>query len=148
MVQAISKSGLIMKQIMAQQESLLLIDSLGTYRDRTHIDAVKPKDIVCTFKVIPPGCTPYLQPLDVLYFRQFKAVLKRIEDHIILNNLQFTPSTRDSISLLMCIIHNQFSSPVFADFIRYRYSWTIPRYDAFRPGRFKTPPEWIFDVET
>ena len=152
LVHAVLKSGLIVKQIMAQffqevffpyaaRESLLLINSLGTYRGNMHIDGVKPKYMVCMLKFIP-----YLQPLDVLYFRQFKAVLKRIEDHIILKNLEFIPSMRDSFALLMCSIHNLFSSPVFADFIT--YSWTIPGYDDFTPRRFKTPPEWIFDIET
>ena len=112
LIQVASKSGLITKQILTQffqdvyfpyaaKESLLLVDSLGTYRDRTHIDAIRPQNMVYTVKTIPPGCTPYIQPLDVLFFRQFKAVLKRIEDHSILNDYQFTPSSRDSISLLI-----------------------------------------------
>lgn len=104
------------------RNSILLVDSLTTYKDRSLIDANKPENVNYEVIVIPAGLTGTLQPLDVLFNRPYKSFLRKISDYINLNHSETIKlHARDTILTLQTVTHNQFRSPRFHAFIE--HSW-------------------------
>lgn len=124
-----SKSGLVTKKLMNEWfiqlflqgfplEKHLLCDSLSTYKNTDEINALKPANQKYQLHFIPPGTTGFVQPLDVFFFRQWKTFVKKITDHVIMENCETQLYQRDSILVLQSLVHNQFSCPRFQPFIR------------------------------
>lgn len=130
-----STSGKITKELMKKwfldvyfpnvgDDSILLLDSLTTYRDRAQIDIEKPAGKEYAVITIPGGLTGDTQPLDVYFNRPYKAYMRRISDHISFNEENAIKlNTRDVIFKLHTIIHNQFRSPRFRNFLK--HSWVM-----------------------
>ena len=59
---------------------LLLLDSWGGQKNSQMFDKFVDKEgnDICTRKIIPPGCTPFVQSLDVYFYRQAKILIKDI----------------------------------------------------------------------
>ena len=95
---------------------------------------------------IPQKTTDRLQPLDVLYNRQMKSIIRRAYDRVILDQLPIAMSTRDNIIRLVSLTHNQMSAKVFNGLIR--YTWFASGYVDKHPGVFKTADEVCFDKHT
>ena len=92
---------------------------------------------------IPPKCTPYAQPLDRFFFRQYKAFVRRIEDFVLLDNIDLNLNYRNEIIKRQSLTHTQFSAPIFLDYRR--FSWHKCRYtDTYTP--FTDPVKYCFDV--
>ena len=126
---ACSKSGLVKKQLMNEWflkiflkgyplEKHLLCDSLSTYKNTSSIDEVKPDNQIYHLHIIPEGTTGSVQPLDVFFFRQWKSFVKKISDHVIMEDLNIQFFQRDNILTLQSLVHNQFSASRFNPFIR------------------------------
>lgn len=101
---------------VAGEKSLLLVDSLPAYKDRSIIDQLKPDSCEYDVMIIPPGGTGYIQPLDRLFFRQWKTFAKEINDHIINEDIDVNMFSRDEIITLQSLIHNQFCNEKFRSF--------------------------------
>ena len=68
--------------------------------------------------VVPRGFTGHHQPLDRLFFRQWKAISKKISDYVTNRGLSVHIFNRENILKLQSLIHNQFSHPRFVTFIQ------------------------------
>lgn len=105
----------------AGNDSILLLDSLTTYKDRVEIDKSKPINQKYQVITIPGGITGYVQPLDVLFNRTYKTFVRRLSDHINFYHEEIKLHQRDTNIRLQTIVHHQFRSPRFNQFIR--HSW-------------------------
>ena len=77
---------LVSKRLFSKrrENSILVGDSLTTYKNREKIDNEKPDDVNYIFYMLPPGTTSFLQP------REFNKVLKSFWFILIVNqNHQF-----------------------------------------------------------
>jgi hypothetical protein len=125
-----SSSGKITKEILrewfskvyfpaAGEHSVLVLDSLPTYTDRRQID--EENDVEYKVEVIPKGMTGVIQPLDVYFFRMYKAFFRRISDHVLVERLDFPLFQRNNILKLQAVVHHQFRSPRFVNAIKYAW---------------------------
>lgn len=101
--------------------SVIIVDSLTTYKDRVQIDVEKPDNFEYEIETLPPNTTSMAQPLDVYFFRQYKSFVRRVSDEINLNRPDIKLHIRNTCFKIQLLTFNQFSSPRFYDFIR--YSW-------------------------
>ena len=99
-------------------EKHLLCDSLGSYKNREHIDEDQPSGHVYHVHTIPPHTIGFIQPLDVYFFRQRKSFVKIISDYVVMEDIDVNLFHRDEILTLQSLIHDQFSAPIFRPFIR------------------------------
>ena len=128
---------------VAGNNSLLILDALPAYRDRSLINALKPPNTNYEVRSIPEGGTKYVQPLDVFFFRQWKAFAKFIHDHVIMEDIDVNMFSRDEIIILQSLIHNQFSNEKFRTF-RIE-SWKKSGYiDTNQP--FLSPVDYCFNL--
>lgn len=105
--------------------SVLLLDSLTTYRNRQSIDAQKPRNQKYQVITIPPGLTGDVQPLDVGFNCEYKTFLRTISDYINIYREDIKLYKREAIIQCNVQVHNQFRSPRFKKFIR--NSWRIAK---------------------
>lgn len=128
-------------------ESVLLLDSLTTYRDRAAINREKPENQQYTVIIIPGGLTSYTQPLDVFFNRQYKAFFLIISDHIHTHHEEIKLNVRDTIIKMHVLTHNQFRSPLFQRFRQ--YSWKkaglIGNIDEIGDADDENEDAWFFD---
>lgn len=128
---------------VAGDKSLLLVDALPAYKDRSIINALKPESAEYDVMIIPEGGTKYVQPLDVLFFRQWKIFAKFIHDHVLNEDIDVNMFSRDEIITLQSLIHNQFCNEKFRTF-RIE-SWKRSGYiDTNEP--FVNPVDYCFNL--
>ena len=60
------------------EKCLLLIETLGSYKDWQLTDCKKPSNVDYKTETIPPHCTRRCQPCDPFLFRQWKIFVKMI----------------------------------------------------------------------
>lgn len=126
-------------------KSLLILDSFPTYRSREQIDEEKPRNKTYSVSTIPPGLTGYCQPLDVSFFRQYKAFHRRISDHINFHWPDVKLHTRNTILKLQACTIFLFRSPRFDTFRKYAW-FKAGLCDSFdRSIRFDDPKQYCFD---
>lgn len=106
---------------IAGRKSLLILDSFPTYKDRSNIDKEKPANVKYEISTIPPGLTPHCQPLDVTFFRPYKAMHRRFSDHINFHRPDISLHARDTILKLQACLNFLFRSPRFHSFIGYAW---------------------------
>ncbi|XP_071574627.1 uncharacterized protein [Temnothorax nylanderi] len=109
---------------VGKEKFLLLIDSWGGQTNPSLYDEIFQNDEsigTCTIKVIPPKCTPLVQPCDVYFYRQVKNFIKRLQNcsHLIEQNREI--ASREDCIKIQSIVHNQLSSPVFSKMLRYAW---------------------------
>lgn len=136
-----SKSGKITNDLMERwfldiffkmsPKSVLLVDSLGSYKDRVQIDASKPETVEYILEMLPPGTTATAQPLDVYFFRQYKSFMRRLSNEINFHHPEIKLNQRNTILKLQALVHGQFSSPRFSNFIK--YAWFKSNYITEKP---------------
>lgn len=132
-----STSGLVTKNILREwydevfykycgRRCVLLLDSLTAYKDQDFYNQVKPQNVHCELKSIPPGTTGLIQPLDVGYFRSYKSIIRHMSNTIRRKCPEEKLSSRDNILKIQAAIHIQFSAPIFQNFLR--HSWVESGY--------------------
>ncbi|GBL79501.1 hypothetical protein AVEN_92654-1 [Araneus ventricosus] len=86
-----------------EEQFLLLLDSWGGHAAPEIHDEIFQDDqqlSTCTIKVIPPKCTPLLQPCDVYFYRQVKNLIKRLQNcAYLIENDQEINSREDCIKI-------------------------------------------------
>lgn len=73
----------VLKPYVGEKSFLLLIDSWGGQTNPVLYDEIFQDANgmpTCSIKVIPPKCTPIVQPCDVYFFRQVKNFIKRLQN--------------------------------------------------------------------
>ena len=102
---------------------LLILDSWGGQKNSDLFQKFKDQNgqSSCTLKVIPPGCTPFAQPLDVYFHRQAKLFIKEIYNCTYLIKKQEQLSSKKDIIKIQSLVHNQLSAPIFTDMIQYTW---------------------------
>ncbi|KAF8381155.1 nhr-142 [Pristionchus pacificus] len=94
-----------------------------------------PKGHKVTILNIPKGGTSLAQPLDLCYNQQWKCVMRRLNDAILVHDIDFVLHTRDN--LLRCIsqVYWAFGAPMFKEYRK--YGW-------YRGGFLTTHPAPMF----
>ncbi|GBN35976.1 hypothetical protein AVEN_22431-1 [Araneus ventricosus] len=113
-----------LKPYVREEQFLLLLDSWGGHATPEIHDEIFQDDqqlSTCTIKVIPPKCTPLLQPCDVYFYRQVKNLIKRLQNcaYLIENDREI--NSREDCIKIQSIVHHQLSSPIFREMIRYAW---------------------------
>lgn len=119
---------------------VLMLDSWPGFRDEDAIKSTCPPGRTARVVNIPPGTTGMVQPLDVFFFRPFKEFVKKLNQYVIANDLDFPISGRDNILKVVSQIYWQFCNPRFQQFLQ--YSWHAAGYLEHHPGPFETPLDY------
>lgn len=112
------------KPYVEQNKFLLLIDSWGGQTAPQMYDEIFQDNKglpTCTLKVIPPKCTPLVQPCDVYFYRQVKNIIKRLQNCSHLMEQQREITSREDCIKIHSIVHHQLSSPIFRDMLKYAW---------------------------
>lgn len=127
-------------RVSAPAQFLLLSDYWPGQRNADIYSAVRG----CKRLEIPAHTTSRIQPLDVFFNRQWKLIVRRIFDHVQLNDIAINLSERNNVIRLNSLIHNQLSSHLFTPMIK--YSWFASGYIDQHPGPFQTVNDICFDI--
>lgn len=138
-----------MKNCMAKDfqlgsKSLLLLDSWGTHKDEDSLKAKCKKDF--DIMIIPKSTTKYIQPCDVFFFRQYKIIVKRIQE--IIRKVYFEeesvkPHNREFILKMHSLVYNQLSSNLFNPMIQ--FAWIKSGYsDRLEDFTFENTKQIMF----
>ncbi|CAF2902010.1 unnamed protein product [Rotaria sp. Silwood2] len=125
-----------------QSRTLLLVDSLPhqvhpeVYKGLKHFE----------YRVIPPKTAPIIQPLDVYYNRQHKKIVRRIYDHVRLDEIDINLSERNNLIKLQSLVHSQMCSKAFRPMIK--YAWFKSGFLKHDPGPFQNAKDICFTFQT
>lgn len=123
------------------QQILLLLDSWSANKDenlfKSHIPQLKEASI----RLIPPGTTGIIQPLDIYYFRPYKNFIKFITDSVILET-NYHVWQREQFLKLQSLAHFQFTAERFKPIIQYAFFKS--GYTSFCPEKCETPVDYCF----
>ena len=125
-----------------RSRTLLLLDSLPhqihpkVYEELKHFE----------YRVIPPKTTSMIQPLDVYYNRQHKKIVRRIYDHIRLDEINVNLSERNNLIKLQSLVHSQMCSKAFQPMIK--YAWFKSGFLQHNPGPFQNVKDICFTFQT
>ena len=125
--------------------ALLLVDSWSSFTDTEFIQSYAPPGLDFQIRLIPPGTTSLIQPLDVYGFRLWKSYLRYISDAVLLENWDCNLHLRDNIIKIQSLIHNQFSCPRFWE--TWRNGWWKAGYLEGEGPEFTAPFEFCFESE-
>ena len=89
---------------------LLLLDWSG---HNNHQFVNSDSENTCELKIIPPGCTPFVQPCDVYFYRQVKYFIKELQNSTYLLKKDSQISSRADAIKIHALIHNQLSAPAY-----------------------------------
>ena len=99
-----------------QRRVLLLGDSLGGNTNQRTIEPLA--EIGTQSMQIPPGTTSEIQPLDAVFFRQYKYLIKRIIHNVEMQNEPSDVESQKGITNIHSLAWNQFSAPIYEGLIR------------------------------
>ncbi|GFY70869.1 HTH CENPB-type domain-containing protein [Trichonephila inaurata madagascariensis] len=113
-----------LKPYVEKENFLLLVDSWRGQTKPEIYDEVFQDDYklpTCTLKIIPPKCTPIVQPCDVYFYRQVKNFIKHLQNSAFLIEQNREINSREDCIKIQSIVHHQLSSPIFEKMIRYAW---------------------------
>lgn len=103
--------------------NLLLLDSWTGQKDSNLFQNINGKNI--HVEVIPPKTTKYCQPLDVFFFRQYKIMIRKIEDAVrhkfFIEGSEIKLKDRVFIMKMHSIAYHQFNAPILKDMILFAW---------------------------
>ena len=113
-----------LKFYVGKEKFLLLIDSWGGQTRLEMYDEIFQDDekmSTCTVKLIPPKCTPLIQPCDVYFYSHVKNLIKKIQNcsQLIEENREI--NSREDCIKIQSIVHHQLFSPIFSKMIKYAW---------------------------
>lgn len=114
----------VMKPYVQENKFLLLIDSWGGQTNPQLYDELFQDEEglpTCSIKVIPPKCTPLVQPCDVYFYRQVKNFIKKIQNCSYLIEQEKEITFREDCIKIHSIVHHQLSAPIFGNMLRYAW---------------------------
>lgn len=79
--------------------------------------------------IIPERTTSDLQPLDVIFNRQYKIFVNRITEQAHYDDMIGDVTSREGIMNMHSLIWNQLSSPIYRDMIRWAWHKTDANFD-------------------
>jgi Tc5 transposase-like protein/DDE superfamily endonuclease len=120
------------------KKSLLLSDSWKGQNDKKIYEKVPGLKRL----QIPDKTTDRIQPLDVYFNRQMKAIIRRMYDRVALDQLDIQMSDRNSIIKLVSLVHSQMAAPLFHKLIQ--YAWHASGYVETHPGDFQNVVDACF----
>lgn len=149
-----SKAGKCTKKIMGDywttlcenigdSKALLLLDRWSGQTDATLNMEKLGSNIKTEF--FPANTTKFLQPLDVRFFLDYKALVKRISNYAHLHReacQSVDITSRTGIITLHHLVYNQFSSVLFDPLRRYAFSKAVSLFD---PPAFQSVRQICFD---
>ncbi|CAF1541711.1 unnamed protein product, partial [Rotaria sp. Silwood1] len=112
-------------------KTLLLVDSFPSHANPDVYKRLKD----FAFRVIPPKTTSTIQPLDVYFNRQYKLILRRIFNHVRLDDIHINLAERNNVIKLHSLVHSQMKSKAFESMIK--YAWHRSGYLKTDPGPFQ-----------
>jgi hypothetical protein len=126
--------------LSAPKVSLLLLDSWSGYKAALLMQELKDREI--EVRVLPAGSTPHIQPLDAAggVNQEFKQSIKILSQKIRRRNPEFILAQRVNQAALISLIHKQFTSPRFKEFIR--YAWYKAGFYEEHPAAYQTPNQY------
>jgi hypothetical protein len=127
---------------LSSHKALLISDSWSGQADRK--DIYEPIRGLKRLE-IPWKTTSIIQPLDVFFNRQWKVIVRKVYERVLLDEIDIHLAQRNNIIYLQSLIHNQLSSPVFTPMIR--YAWFKCGYTDVNPGSFQTVIEVCFKLK-
>ena len=128
----------VLEPAIGTNKFLLISDSWDVQSNKTLYEKLKN----CQRIEIPKRTTSWIQPLDVYFNRQFKAIARKVYDHIRLDNIDINISQRNNIIKLNSLINNQLSSKRFVPMIK--YAWYKSGYIKDNPGAFQNVKQICF----
>ncbi|GFW94816.1 HTH CENPB-type domain-containing protein [Trichonephila clavipes] len=72
-------------------------------------------------KVIPPKCTPLVQPCDVYFYRQVKNFIKRLQNCAYIIEQDREISSREDCIKIQSLVHHELSAPIFCCMLKYAW---------------------------
>jgi len=112
------------KPYVNEEKFLFIVDSWGGQTNLEMYDTVfqdGDQMPTCTVKVIPPKCTPLVQPCDVYFYRQAKILIKRLQYSVYLIGQGREINSREDCIKIHSIVHHQLSSNLFRSMIQYAW---------------------------
>lgn len=125
----------------SSDKSVLLLDSWSGQNSKLFESFLKSEKSI-QIENIPAGTTGMIQPLDVFFFRTWKNFIRYFSDTVVLYNHDINLHHRNNIIKLQSLIHIQFSSPRFKNFIK--YAWYKSGYISEKPPEFDNPVDYCF----
>jgi hypothetical protein len=119
---------------------VLVQDSWGGQRNEEIIHHALPPDTDLTVRTLPPKTTSLYQPLDVFFFQQMKALMKMIQDAILLQDSKIVLQQRNNIIKFQSLVQNQMESPRYVNMIK--FAWYESTYITRHPPPFLTPRQF------
>lgn len=117
---------------------LLLLDSWSANKDDNVSNELCPNHITLFKRLIPGGCTGFIQPLDVYFFRPYKSFIRFITDTVIASS-EINLWHRDNILRMQSFTLFQFSASRFRNMIRFAF---------YKSGYLDEEPEpWISPLD-
>lgn len=126
---------------MTQDKLMLLMDSWSSNQDIELFQKHVPQNKEVTRKIITPGATSIIQPLDVYFFRPYKNFVRFITDCMI-EESSFNIWHRDNFIKLQSFAYYQFSSPRFQSIVKFAFYQC--GYTDEKPPKCDTPIEFCF----
>lgn len=127
---------------LVDTKCLVLLDSWTGQQQDEIFSIFDSTNKTCARMKIPEKTTNTTQPLDVFFFRQWKMVVRRFYDHVMLHDLPISLGLRDNIIKMQSLVHNQFSHEKFAQMGH--FAWFMSGLRADPPGKFKNAAEILF----
>lgn len=101
-------------------QNVIILDSWSAHKDEEGLRKIVDKPF--SLFIIPDKTTCFIQPLDVVFFRQYKIFARRMTNFIrkfYFDNEETKPDNRYWIFKMHSLIYNQFQAPAFLPLLRY-----------------------------
>jgi hypothetical protein len=100
---------------------------VGGHKDAETVKLALPSKNVCAL-LIPQRTTKYVQPRGVVFFRQYKIYVQRIENHVRvrLHDSGITLHDRSFIMKMHSVVYDQLGARAYTSMLL--YAWRKPAY--------------------